>query len=94
MSVINFFTFAKFSPFAGLFRQYIIRLVDSGIWGKIYNQWSTSKGQFETLIELSEREIDFDDMVSLWVVTLVAYLICICVFVGEVMFGNRLFSAI
>ncbi|KAL1403824.1 hypothetical protein pipiens_005551 [Culex pipiens pipiens] len=89
MSVINFFTFAKFSPFSGLFRQYISRLVDSGIWGKIYNQWSTSQGQFETLIELSEREIDFDDMVSLWAVTLVAYLICICVFVGEVTFGNR-----
>ncbi|XP_039430333.1 uncharacterized protein LOC120413527 [Culex pipiens pallens] len=87
-SVMNFYSFRKFSPFSELFQDYINQLADTGIWSKIYNQWSTSLGQFETFLENNDRLITFDDMVSLWVVTTVAYLICICVFICELILTN------
>lgn len=83
-SVMNFYTFPRFSPFTVLFQEYINRIADTGIWSKIYNRWSTSPDQFETFFETSERVIKFDDMVSFWVVTTVAYMICICVLLCEI----------
>ncbi|XP_039430334.1 uncharacterized protein LOC120413528 [Culex pipiens pallens] len=83
-SVMNFYTFPRFSPFTAMFQEYINRIADTGTWSKIYNQWSTSPDQFETFFETSERVIKFDDMVSFWVVTIVAYLSCIFVLLCEV----------
>lgn len=89
MSVMTFYTFARFSPFTGMFQGYINRLADTGIWGKIYNQWSTSQDQFETYLKATDRMLKFDELVSLWLVTIAAYLICMCVFIGEHMFSHR-----
>ncbi|EDS45614.1 conserved hypothetical protein [Culex quinquefasciatus] len=67
MSTAMFFSFPRFSPFVEVFAKYISRLADCGIWGKIFNRWSSSEEQFETYLSGEERVIKFDDLLSLWI---------------------------
>lgn len=67
MSMAMFFSFPRFSPFVEVFAKYISRLADCGIWGKIFNRWSSSEEQFETYLSGEERVIKFDDLLSLWI---------------------------
>ncbi|EDS28594.1 conserved hypothetical protein [Culex quinquefasciatus] len=59
--------FAKNHPIRKIFERYMRKVFESGIWRKIYDQYTTTEGRFRTFLRPNKYPIDFEDFETLWI---------------------------
>lgn len=75
--------FAKNHPIRKIFERYMRQVFESGIWRKIYDQYTTKEGRFLTFLRQNEYPIDFEDFETLWILLGIGVVISMICFLVE-----------
>lgn len=80
----NFYGFAWNHPLKEIFERKLRYVFESGVWRKIYDRYWTKEEQFWKLLAPNRYPIDFVDLISLWIMVVVGWMVSFVWFAGEI----------
>ncbi|EDS28592.1 conserved hypothetical protein [Culex quinquefasciatus] len=80
----NFYGFAWNHPLKAIFERKLRYVFESGVWRKIYDRYWTKEEQFRKLLTPNRYPIDFVDLISLWIMVVVGWMVSFVWFAGEI----------
>nr|NP_001345534.1 ionotropic receptor 165 precursor [Aedes aegypti] len=85
-SIVRTISFRRFSPFIERFSECFGRLVDAGIWSKVYNRWSSKGERLKLILSRGDEAFKLEDLLSVWISAAVGYSVALIAFGTEMVY--------